>query len=460
MDLLLTHGYFLFEDPKELRIMKPYAPLGLLYLSSYLRRKGFAVEVYDTTFGTREELFRLLETEGPAVLGLSGNLLTRKNVIEIAQRARRAGWIVVLGGPEPANYPREYLEAGAHVIVEGEGEATLEEVLLALRGRGSDALEQVPGLWFRDSGGRIVRTAPRPLIADLDSLPWPDRERVDLRRYLQVWREHHGAGSLSLITARGCPYHCRWCSHSVFGKTHRRRSPEDVAAEVEWLLKRYQPDMLWYADDVFTIHPSWILRFAELMGQRRLRVPFECITRADRLNPQLADALAELGCFRVWIGSESGSQRILDAMERGVRVEQVREAIGLCRQRGIQTGMFLMWGYEGEDIQDIEATVAHVVAAQPDVFLTTVAYPIKGTPYYDDVAARLVLPEPWRQSTDRDYRIAGRHSRRFYEFADLWLRSAVALSKLESESPQAGVLQAEIERARRGLAESYPEVEA
>jgi radical SAM superfamily enzyme YgiQ (UPF0313 family) len=391
---------------------------------------------------------------------LSGNLLTRKNVIEIAQRARRAGWIVVLGGPEPANYPREYLEAGAHVIVEGEGEATLEEVLLALRGRGSDALEQVPGLWFRDSGGRIVRTAPRPLIADLDSLPWPDRERVDLRRYLQVWREHHGAGSLSLITARGCPYHCRWCSHSVFGKTHRRRSPEDVAAEVEWLLKRYQPDMLWYADDVFTIHPSWILRFAELMGQRRLRVPFECITRADRLNPQLADALAELGCFRVWIGSESGSQRILDAMERGVRVEQVREAIGLCRQRGIQTGMFLMWGYEGEDIQDIEATVAHVVAAQPDVFLTTVAYPIKGTPYYDDVAARLVLPEPWRQSTDRDYRIAGRHSRRFYEFADLWLRSAVALSKLESESPQAGVLQAEIERARRGLAESYPEVEA
>ncbi len=460
MDLLLTHGYFLFEDPKELRIMKPYAPLGLLYLSAYLRRKGFAVELYDTTFGSRQELFRLLETERPSVLGLSGNLLTRKNVLEIAGRARQAGWFVVLGGPEPANYPREYLEAGAHVIVEGEGELTLEELLLAWRGGRSNALEQIPGIWFRDSSGRVVRTAPQPLIADLDSLPWPDRERVDLRRYLQVWREHHGVGSLSLITARGCPYHCRWCSHSVFGKTHRRRSPEDVAAEAEWLLERYQPDMLWYADDVFTIHHSWMLRFVERMRERKLRVPFECITRADRLNAQMADALAELGCFRVWIGSESGSQRILDAMERGVRVEQVREAIRLCRERGIQTGMFLMWGYEGEDIQDIEATVAHVVASQPDVFLTTVAYPIKGTPYYDDVAVRVVLPEPWRQSTDRDYRIRGRHSRRFYEFADLWLKSAVALSKLESESPQAGVLQAEIERARRGLAESCAEVEA
>lgn len=460
MDLLLTHGYFLFEDPKEVRIMKPYAPLGLLYLSSYLRNKGFDVEIYDTTFGSRDELFRLLETETPAVVGISGNLLTRRNVLEITRRAREAGWTVILGGPEPANYPCEYLEAGAHVIVEGEGEAALEEVLLALRAHAPEALAQVRGIWFRDSSGRIVRTPPRPLIADLDSLPWPDRERVNLSRYLRVWREHHGASSLSLITARGCPYHCRWCSHSVFGKTHRRRSPEDVAAEVEWLLERYQPDMLWYADDVFTIHHGWILRYAEVMRQRKLRVPFECITRADRLTPQMADALAELGCFRLWIGSESGSQRILDAMERGVRVEQVREAIRLCRERGIQTGMFLMWGYEGEEIADIEATVAHVVDAQPDLFLTTVAYPIKGTPYYEDVAARLVLPGEWSASTDRDYRIAGRHSRRFYQFADQWLKSAVALSRLEAGSPEAAALMAQIRAARRGLEESFGEVEA
>ena len=133
-------------------------------------------------------------------------------------------------------------------------------------------------------------------------------------------------GSVSLITARGCPYHCRWCSHSTFGKTHRRRSVGSVADEAEWILDRYQPEMLWYADDVFTIHTGWTLAYAAEMKRRGIRVPFECITRADRFSAPVAAALAEMGCFRVWIGSESGSQRVLDAMQRGVQVEQVRDS--------------------------------------------------------------------------------------------------------------------------------------
>ena len=159
--------------------------------------------------------------------------------------------------------------------------------------------------------------------------------------------------------------------------------------------ERYQPDMLWLADDVFTIHHGWILEYASEMTRRGLKIPFECITRADRLNPRIAETLAGLGCFRVWIGSESGSQRILDAMQRGVKVEQVREAVSLCKQNGIQTGMFLMWGYEGEEIADIEATVDHVKQCRPDVFFTTVSYPIKGTPYFDKVASRLVSIGAW-----------------------------------------------------------------
>ena len=176
---------------------------------------------------------------------------------------------------------------------------------------------------------------------------------------------------------------------------------------MEGLLDRYHPDMLWMADDVFTIHPGWILDYAKQMKTRGLRIPFECITRADRLNAKVADSLAELGCFRVWIGSESGSQRILDAMERGVTVEQVRHAVELCRQRGIETGMFLMWGYQGEQLADIEATIDHVKACLPDVFLTTVSYPIKGTPYFDEVADRLVSADPWARSTDREFQISG-----------------------------------------------------
>ena len=446
MDLLLTHGYFLNEDPKELQIMKPYAPLGILYLSSHLRARGFDVEIYDSTFGSRMELFRLLEQGPPATIGIYGNLLTRRNVLEIVAKARECGWRVVLGGPEPPNYASEYLEAGADVVVQGEGEIVMEQLLAA--GTHGAALAGIHGIAFRAADGQVVRTGAAEQIRDLNAQPWPDRERIDLGRYLKAWRERHGAGSVSLITARGCPYHCRWCSHSTFGKTHRRRSPESVANEVEWILNRYQPEMLWYADDVFTIHPGWLFEYARLAGKRRLRIPFECITRADRLNPRIAATLAELGCFRVWIGSESGSQRILDAMQRGVKVEQVRQAVDWCKAHGIQTGMFLMWGYDGEELPDIEATVDHVKACRPDVYLTTVSYPIKGTPYFDQVGDKLVRIRDWRDSTDRDLSIRGRHSRRFYQFADELLKGEMTADAARSAA------------ARQGLQAAYSEVEA
>ena len=421
MDILLTHGYFLHEDPKELQIMKPYAPLGLLYLSSYLRGKGFAVEIYDSTFGSRDALFRILETERPATLGIYANLMTRGNALAILRRAVECGWKVVMGGPEPANYADRYLAAGAHAVVPGEGELALEAIL-----RGGEP-------------------SPARLLPDLDAQPWPDRERIDIGQYLRAWREHHGVGSVSVITARGCPYHCRWCSHSTFGKTHRRRSAAGVVDEVEWILNRYHPEQLWFADDVFTIHHGWLDAYAAEMRRRGLRIPFECITRADRLTPRVAAQLAELGCDRVWIGSESGSQRLLDAMERGVTIAQVRDAVGHLKQNGIRTGMFFMWGYEGEELSDIEATYEHVKACRPDVFFTTVSYPIKGTPYYDEVAPKLVQLGPWQATTDRDIKIRGRRSRHFYQLADQLLRS---------ESP------AEAALVRQSLADASNEVEA
>jgi anaerobic magnesium-protoporphyrin IX monomethyl ester cyclase len=442
MDLLLTHGYFLAEDPKEREIMKPYAPLGLLYLSAHLRARGFDVEIYDSTFGTREELIRVLETERPLEVGIYGNLMTRRNVLAIAEAARANGARVVLGGPEPSNYALEYLAAGADAIVSGEGELALEALLL-----GED-LSRVPGIQYLADDGSVARTESAPLIPDLDHQPWPDRERVDIPRYLSAWRERHGRGSISVITARGCPYHCRWCSHATYGKTHRRRSPGAVAEEVAWIANRYQPDMLWMADDVFTIHPGWIGEYADQMRSRQLKIPFECITRADRMNARMAETLAALGCFRVWIGSESGSQKILDSMQRGVRIPQVREAVRLLREHGIETGMFLMWGYEGEDLGDIEATVEHVKECRPDIFLTTVSYPIKGTPYFEEVAPKLVRIGQWSTSTDRDVRIGGRHSRRFYQFADQLLKSETA-----------GLVEAAT-AARCGLRETFDEVEA
>jgi radical SAM superfamily enzyme YgiQ (UPF0313 family) len=423
MKLLLTHGYFLQDDPKEREIMKPYPPLGVLYLSSHLRSKGFAVDIYDSTFGSKAELFGILD-DGPAgTLGVYGTLMTRATVLEIVARARQAGWRVVLGGPEPANYADEYLSAGADVIVAGEGELAVENLLRAEMNPAHFA--SISGIVFRAEDGTVVKTQPATLIADLDAQPWPDRERIDLTRYLDAWRGRHGKGSVSLITARGCPYHCNWCSHSVYGKTHRRRSPAGVANEVEWILDRYQPEMLWLADDVFTIHHGWLFEYAAEMLRKGLRIPFECITRADRVNPRVAETLAELGCFRVWIGSESGSQRILDAMQRGVTAGQVRDAVRLCKSNGMQTGMFLMWGYDGEEMADIEATVEHVKQCRPDICLTTVSYPIRGTPYYDRVASRLVRIGEWANTTDRDLRVEGQGSTEFYRHADALIRAAL-----------------------------------
>ena len=472
MDLLLTHGYFLFEDPKELQIMKPYVPLGILYICSHLRARGLSVEVFDTTFSSRAQLFEVLRTTPPALLGVYANLMTRPNVLEILRVAKEAGWQTIVGGPEPGAYTVEYLEAGADVVVIGEGEVTVEELIPALHAAQAGsrervgALESICGIAFRGEDGSVHRTPPRRQIAELDAQPWPAREAVDVDRYVRVWREHHGMGSVSLITARGCPYRCRWCSHEVFGKTHRRRKPAAVADELDWLLNRYQPDMAWLADDVFTIHHGWLFQYAEEMKRRNLKIPFECISRADRLNAQVLDTLAELGCFRIWIGSESGSQRILEAMQRDVTVEQVRTAVALAKSRGIKTGMFLMWGYLGEEIEDIEATIEHVKKTNPDVFFTTVSYPIKGTPYFDEVAPRLIASKPWGEGSDRDYQIRGRHSRRFYQNADQLLRNEVELSRLlngnhSSADPLlVAELQGKIARAREGLHASSAEVEA
>jgi anaerobic magnesium-protoporphyrin IX monomethyl ester cyclase len=442
MKLLLTHGYFLAEDPKEQAIMKPYPPLGILYLSAHLRAKSFEVEIYDSTFGSRQELFAIIEHGPPAVIGIYANLMTRGNAIEIAQQAKAVGWRVIFGGPEPANYAGEYLAYG-DVVVCGEGEAALEQLLAS--NLDAAAWGSIAGLAFRAADGQVVRTGPARLVRDLDAQPWPDRTHIDIPAYLKTWRAHHGLGSISVITARGCPYRCNWCSHSVYGITHRRRSPASVADEVEWLLDRYHPDMLWMADDVFTIHPGWIHSYAAELKKRSIRLPFECITRADRIDASIAATLAEMGCMRVWIGSESGSQQILDAMQRGVTVDQVRRAVELCRQNRIQTGMFFMWGYEGEELSDIEATAEHVKQCRPDVFYTTISYPIKGTPYFEKVKARLVHLAPWNQTSDREIRIGGRHSRRYYRYADDLLRSQTAEQAMA---------------AREGLHASASEVEA
>ena len=452
-DILLTHGYFLAEDEKERQIMKPYPPLGLLYLSAFLKRAGFSVEVFDSTFGELETLEARFAAAPGGVVGIYTNLMTRRNVLRIVRAAKLHRWTVILGGPESANYLAEYLDAGADVIVTGEGEVTLTELLCALPRHGVHRLQGVAGVAFRDESGAIVSTAPRTRVPDIDSLPFPDREAIDHGLYLNAWKTHHGASSINLITARGCAYRCNWCSHAVYGHSHRRRSAVNVADEMQWIIDRYDPDQVWYADDVFTISHPWLASYHAELKRRGIHRPFETITRADRLqNEGAVKLLQELGCYRIWIGSESGSQKILDAMQRGVTVEQVRRACRLAQAPASRSGMFLMWGYEGEELDDIAATVEHVKASNPDIFFTTVSYPIKGTGYFDKVRERVSMPIDWAEGSDRDYVVDGRHGRDYYRLADQWLRSEVEASRLEAADPQRSArLLALAQQARESL---------
>jgi radical SAM superfamily enzyme YgiQ (UPF0313 family) len=422
MDLLLAHAYFLSEDAEERRIMRPHPPLGLLYLYSHLTHAGAQVGIFDGTFRTFAEFEDCLRRERPRKVGISINMMTKRHALRMMAAARASGAEVIVGGPDPPHYAEQYLHAGADVVVIGEGEQTLTELLVV------DAKHRhnVHGIAFRADDGTVTRTPPRELMTDLDRQPFPGRDGVDIPAYMAAWRERHGFAPVSLITARGCPYTCSWCSRSVFGTTHRRRSPGNVADEVEHIAQRYRPDRLWYADDVFGIHRGWTIAYAQELQKRKLRLPFECISRAERIDEAVADALADLGCWRVWIGSESGSQRILDAMQRRVVLDQVVETADRLRRRGIQVGMFIMLGYDGEQTADMRATIAHLKRTSPDVYLTTVSYPIKGTPYYHAVADRIVAPRAWEASSDRDLEIAGRPTRRYYEFARRWIVGEVA----------------------------------
>jgi anaerobic magnesium-protoporphyrin IX monomethyl ester cyclase len=429
MDILLTHGYFLYDDPHERQIMKPYPPLGILYLSSYLKKADFAVGVYDTTFSDMAQFMAYITANKPPIVGLYVNMMTKKNALKMITFCKQNGCKVVLGGPEPPYYAEQYLRHGADVIVKGEGETALAELIPHLAKHGTQDLHLIKGIAFIGDNDQLIETEARMMMADLSANPWADREAIDLRHYMHIWQTHHGKSSVSVIHARGCPYTCTWCSHSVYGNTHRRRTPDECADELLWIKETYNPDVIWYADDVFGINHKWLFAYAEALKKRNVRIPFECISRADRLNEEVIGVLKEMGCYRLWNGSESGSQKILDAMKRKVDVADVQHKTHLLQNAGIETGMFIMLGYKGETMQDLVDTVQHLKISNPDIFLTTVAYPIKGTAFYAEVEADILTNGHWAETADRDLTVSGRYSKKFYSYATRWMVNEVALNR-------------------------------
>jgi anaerobic magnesium-protoporphyrin IX monomethyl ester cyclase len=277
---------------------------------------------------------------------------------------------------------------------------TLVEVLDALVTGRTDRLATIDGVCRRTDDGRMLCTKPREIIRDLDALPFPAWDLVDVERYRDVWRARHGYFSMNLVTTRGCPYHCNWCAKPIYGQRYTARTPEAVVDELAWLKQTFQPDHLWIADDIFGLKPGWIERFATLVEERDAAVPFKCLLRADQVTPEIAGALRRARCRTAWIGAESGSQRVLDAMEKGTRVEQIERAARLLHAEGVEVGFFLQFGYPGERREDIDRTLEMIRTCRPDDIGVSVSYPLPGTTFYQRVREQLGQKQNWIDSND------------------------------------------------------------
>ena len=398
--------------------MKPYPPLGLLYISAYLNEQGIENLVFDTTFYDQSEQLKFIEEKKADVVAIYTNLMTKIEVVKLIRELRNDARYrfpkIVLGGPDITYNCENYLKAGAHYLVIGEGEQSMHQLYLAIVNK--SAVTEVDGIAFLEEG-RVVKTTPRLKMKDLSELPLPNREAVPMEKYLDTWKRNHGQSSITLSTQRGCPYTCKWCSTAVYGQSYRRRPASDVVNEILSVKERYDPDALWFVDDVFTVSHKWIKSFHEEMLSKNARIPFECITRAERLNDEILQMLKEAGCYRIWIGAESGSQRIVDAMDRRVDINVVKEMIQKTNALGMETGTFIMLGYPGEQEVDINNTITYLKSANPTHFTITVAYPIKGTSLYNEIESKITVKPQWETSTDREIDFKRTYSRKYYHYA-------------------------------------------
>ncbi len=409
-DVLFGQSYYLRFDPKLWQAMQPYPPLGSLYAAAYTRQNGYRVALFDSMLAESEvEWAEALDRHKPKFAVLyedSFNYLSKMCLLrmraaagKMAEMAKDRGCIVIASGSDATDHADKYFAHGVDYLLVGEGELTLVELLDHLAGRDGKPLTDIVGLAWRNNG-HVERTPERPFERNLDRFPFPALDLVDTARYRQIWYERHGYYSMNMVTTRGCPYRCNWCAKPIYGRRYNSRSPENVVNELRWLKDTYRPDHIWFADDIFGLKPGWIERFSQLAVTEDALIPFKCLQRVDLISEEVARALKAAGCRTVWMGAESGSQKILDAMDKDASVEEIYLAAERLHRVGIDVCFFLQFGYPGENWDDIQQTLKLVRECAPDDIGISVSYPLPGTKFYENVKLQLGQKTNWVDSDD------------------------------------------------------------
>jgi anaerobic magnesium-protoporphyrin IX monomethyl ester cyclase len=409
-DILFSHSYFLRFDPKQWKAQQPFPPLATLFAASFMRQNKYTVALFDTMFSrSPEELTAYLEKHKPRFFVIYDdgfNYLTkmcltnmREAAFDMLSIAKKNGCKVILSSSDSTDHSMDYLNKGADFIVYGEGENTLLETINQLSAGGSD-FSAIHGLRYLVEGEE-VKTSPRSNLRELDVLPLPAWDLVDMDEYRQRWLKSSGYFTLNVATTRGCPFKCNWCAKPIYGNRYNSRSPENVLEELLMLKSTYDFDHIWFCDDIFGLKPGWVNRFADLVQENKLEFKFKIQSRADLLlQENNVAALARAGADEVWIGAESGSQKILDAMDKGTTVGQIVESTQMMKKHGIKPCYFLQFGYPGETLEDVHLTLDLVIKNMPHDIGVSVSYPLPGTKFFDSVKSQLSEKQNWNDSDE------------------------------------------------------------
>jgi len=424
LDILFSHSYYYPLDKKQWANKTPYPPLGTIYAAALMRQEGHKVALFDTNlrdnpFAIKEEL----ETKKPKFLVLYDdgfNYLTkmclttmREAAFEMIALGKKNKCTVIVTSSDSTDHYEKYLEAGADYIIQGEGELALQELISTLNKHENPAL--IKGLVFKSETG-IIKQPKRAVLRDLDELPLPAWDLVDVQAYRDIWKSGGKEFTLNIATTRGCPYKCNWCAKPIYGNRYNSHSPEYIVEHLTLLQERYGVKKFWMCDDIFGLKPNWVQQFNIALKEANLSISYYIQSRVDLLlKDDTIDALAESGLKEVWVGAESGSQKILDAMDKGTQVEEIYTATRLLQNKNIKVAFFIQFGYLDETKEDIAKTVSMIKELLPDNLGISVSYPLPGTKFYDKVKDDLQLKANWIDSDDLAMMFQGTFNSAYYK---------------------------------------------